>query len=149
MDTHKTGTGMIVAACILGMFILTWFFGDVEKDQRNPNRDPDSLHFVDAVEVTLQRNRQGHYMVIGEINSQPVRSCDSVTEQRDACAGVKERQVDAVHKRVVIADVDFALHYVAWRIIDYSRIPDAAIAHDERGVRHVVYRVACSVHPDG
>jgi aspartyl protease family protein len=72
MDTHKTGTGMIVAACVLGMFILTWFFGDVEKDQRNPNRAPESLHFVDAVEVALQRNRQGHYMAIGEINGQSV-----------------------------------------------------------------------------
>jgi len=72
MDTHKTGTAMIVAACILGMFILTWFFGDMEKDQHNPNRDPDSLHFVDAVEVDLQRNRQGHYMVTGEINGQAV-----------------------------------------------------------------------------
>ena len=72
MDTKKTGTGMIFAACILGMFFLTLFFSNVEKDQHNPNRDPKSHIMQNAVEVELKKNRQGHYLVTGSINHRPV-----------------------------------------------------------------------------
>ncbi|HAK52622.1 MAG TPA: TIGR02281 family clan AA aspartic protease [Gammaproteobacteria bacterium] len=72
MNTKKTGTGMIFAACILGMFALTLFFGNMEKNQHNPNRDPQSHVLQNAVEVTLKKNRQGHYLAAGSINHQPV-----------------------------------------------------------------------------
>lgn len=71
MDSKKIGTGMIFAACVLGMFFLTWFFGDVERGWRNPNDNPQSLVQQDVVEVSLKRNRQGHYMVTGQINGRP------------------------------------------------------------------------------
>ncbi len=72
MDMRKTGTGMIFVSCVLGMFALTWFFGNVEEHQRNPNRDPTSALTSVGVEVYLERNRQGHYMVVGAINGEPV-----------------------------------------------------------------------------
>jgi aspartyl protease family protein len=72
MDMRKTGTGMIFISCVLGMFVLTWFFGGIEQDQRNPNRDPASALTSEGVEVYLDRNRQGHYMVAGGINGQHV-----------------------------------------------------------------------------
>ena len=71
MDTKKTGAGMIFAACVLGMFALTWFFSGVEQDQRNPNREPKSLMSQTTIEVNLKKNRQGHYMVNGQINNRP------------------------------------------------------------------------------
>ena len=72
MDTKKTGTGMIFAACILGMFILTLFFGNVEKDRHNPNRNPHSHVMQNTIEVRLKKNLQGHYLVAGSINHRPV-----------------------------------------------------------------------------
>ncbi len=63
---------MMFLACVIGMFLLTWYFGDVERDRRNPNRSPESLMMQDAIVVSLKRNRQGHYLVVGEINNHEV-----------------------------------------------------------------------------
>jgi len=63
------GTGMMVVACILGMGLLTLFFSEVEEHQRNPNRSPSTQMNAHAIEVTLARNRQGHYVVNGTINN--------------------------------------------------------------------------------
>ena len=72
MNATRTGQGMLTIGAILGMAMLTWFFSGVEENQRNPNRDPDSLIFQETVEVPLKRNRQGHYMVNGSINGRDV-----------------------------------------------------------------------------
>lgn len=72
MDTRRTGQGMMTAGLIMGMVLLTWFFGGVEEKQRNPNMDPQSQVFDRSVEVPLKRNRQGHYLVTGEINGSSV-----------------------------------------------------------------------------
>ena len=70
---HKTssrlGNGMIAAAFIVGLLLLTTFFdGELEAD-RNPNSDP--LANTDSngtTEVILQSNRQGQYVMTGAIN---------------------------------------------------------------------------------
>ena len=72
MSTKKIGQGMFVTAFLLGIALLTVFFGDVEKRQRNPNQDPESVMLANSVEVDLKRNRQGHYVVPGAINNHPV-----------------------------------------------------------------------------
>lgn len=72
MDTGKTGQGMMTIGVILGMAMLTWYFAGVEDRQRNPNSDPQSLVFEQSVEVPLKRNRQGHYLVNGQINGSEV-----------------------------------------------------------------------------
>jgi len=56
-------------ACILGMGLLTLFFSEAQEEQRNPNRSPSTLKNAQALEVTLERNRQGHYLVNGTINN--------------------------------------------------------------------------------
>ena len=63
------GTGMMAIACILGMGLLTLFFSEAEEQQRNPNRSPSTQISAQALEVTLERNRQGHYLVNGTINN--------------------------------------------------------------------------------
>ncbi len=63
------GTGMMAMACILGMGLLTLFFSEAEEQQRNPNRSPITLKNAQSLEVTLVRNRQGHYLVNGTINN--------------------------------------------------------------------------------
>ena len=63
------GTGMMAIACILGMGLLTLFFSEAKEQQRNPNRSPTTLKNAQSLEVTLDRNRQGHYLVNGTINN--------------------------------------------------------------------------------
>lgn len=72
MNPKKTGTGMMAAACVIALVLMTLFFGEVEERQRNPNQSPESRLAGSAVEVDLARNRQGHYVVTGEINRTPV-----------------------------------------------------------------------------
>ena len=72
MNTTRTGQGMVIIACVIGLAMLTWFFSGVEQRQHNPNDAPDSLVYQNQVEVPLKQNRQGHYIVTGAINGQPV-----------------------------------------------------------------------------
>ena len=72
-EQKRMGGGMIAAMWILFLVLLGFLFNNVLEHQHNPNQqvmtsvDPDG-----SPEVTLQRNRQGHYVTSGEINSQPV-----------------------------------------------------------------------------
>ena len=63
---------MLFIAIIIGMAMMTWFFAGVEERQNNPNTNPVSLIGEDNIEVPLQRNRFGHYLVKGQINDSPV-----------------------------------------------------------------------------
>ena len=63
---------MMTVGVVLGMVILTFLFGGVEEHQRNPNSDPTSLVYSEGIEVPLKRNRQGHYMLVGQINGEDV-----------------------------------------------------------------------------
>lgn len=63
---------MIFIACVIGMALLTLFFGEVEERQFNPNQNPSSLVNAQVTEVRLERNRYGHYVVTGTINNLPV-----------------------------------------------------------------------------
>jgi aspartyl protease family protein len=72
-DPQQTmGKGMMAIAWILAIVILTWIFGMWEQDQYNPNRSPESVKSKHAIEVSLQRNRQGHYLANGSVNQVPV-----------------------------------------------------------------------------
>lgn len=62
---------MIALACIIGLGLLTIFFGEVEEHRRNPNQEPDSRIGANMIEVALDQNRQGHYVVTGAINGIP------------------------------------------------------------------------------
>ena len=72
MNTTKTGQGMMAVGMIIGLVVLSSFFGAFEENKRNPNRDPISNVSGGSVEVQLRRNRQGHYVVTGEINNRSV-----------------------------------------------------------------------------
>lgn len=65
------GQGMMIVAFIIALGLLTMFFADIQESQYNPNQAPLSSPAGNAVEVALLRNRQGHYVVTGEINQQP------------------------------------------------------------------------------
>ena len=71
--TSVLGKGMIIAASILLLFLLTIFFQQALKKQRNPNQQVISkISTNDVRTVTLKRNRNGHYVATGIINNHPV-----------------------------------------------------------------------------
>ncbi|MGA7801419.1 MAG: TIGR02281 family clan AA aspartic protease [Gammaproteobacteria bacterium] len=69
----RLGKGMIAAAWILVLVVLTMIFNGYLAGQRNPNRDPETRRDADgAAEVVLKANRDGHYVATGRINGQAV-----------------------------------------------------------------------------
>ena len=66
------GRGMVIAAWILLLVLLTLFFNDRLERQKNPNRQLATATTDGIPEVRLQRNRFGHYVATGSINGEPV-----------------------------------------------------------------------------
>lgn len=52
--------------------IITFGFNDFLENQANPNQQVNSHFSNNTVEVVLQQNNYGHYVVNGEINNAPV-----------------------------------------------------------------------------
>lgn len=52
--------------------LATFYFGRWETAQYNPNRTPQSVRGADFIEVRLAGNRQGHYLMEGQIDGQTV-----------------------------------------------------------------------------
>ncbi len=69
---QRMGRGMIWVSMIVALGLLTWFFSDVIDQRNNPNSNVQGVVLENAVEVSLQRNRYGHYVATGYINDQSV-----------------------------------------------------------------------------
>ena len=71
MNPHRrSGMTMLAIAWVLIMAGLYWFFGGWEARQSNPNTA--RVLNQQQGELTLTRNRAGHYVADGEINGRPV-----------------------------------------------------------------------------
>jgi aspartyl protease family protein len=71
--TTNFGKGFVWIAWTIGLALLVFVFQDLLDDQYNPNQDPKlSLQSNGQAEVTLQQNRQGHYLSNGAINGEKV-----------------------------------------------------------------------------
>jgi len=72
-DTNKLARLFIWLSWCLGLMLMVYVFQDVLDDQQNPNRSPEKSYADSGqAEVILQQNRQGHYLVKGEINRSSV-----------------------------------------------------------------------------
>jgi aspartyl protease family protein len=60
---QRLGKGMIIAAWVLLLLLLTWFFNDRLDAQRNPNRQLATATATEIPEVRLVRNRFGHVSI--------------------------------------------------------------------------------------
>ena len=69
-SVRRSGMTMLAVAWVMIMAGLYWFFGGWEAKQSNPNTA--SVLGQQQGELTLQRNRAGHYVADGEINGRPV-----------------------------------------------------------------------------
>jgi len=71
-SSKPLGKGMISAAWVLLLVMLTWFFGGGLESDHRPNHDPQSQTHENYREVILKRSRNGHYVAQGKINGQDV-----------------------------------------------------------------------------
>lgn len=72
-NSSPVGKGMIYAAWIIALLMLTWLFNNYLERQHNPNQTVSSqLHKNDVHEVILKQNHQGHYIATGFINHHQV-----------------------------------------------------------------------------
>jgi len=70
---NRLGKGMIIAAWIMALGMLTLFFNGVLDHQYNPNQQLNTTGLPDEPqEVVLVRNKYGHYVATGEINNEAV-----------------------------------------------------------------------------
>ena len=72
-NSRKIGTGMAIAAWILLLGMATLYFDRFLEQQRNPNNSVVTFEKNGTREISLQRNRQGHYVTSGEINGSKVQ----------------------------------------------------------------------------
>jgi aspartyl protease family protein len=68
----RIGSGMVIAAWIIGLGLLTLIFSGLLSRQQNPNSELVSRRSGNRIEVVLDRNRDGHYVATAEINRVPV-----------------------------------------------------------------------------
>ncbi|SEJ55102.1 aspartyl protease family protein [Pseudomonas sp. NFR16] len=70
---RRAGRLMLIIVWAAGLFLATRFFGDWEQRQENPNTSVTSRQGDGYVEVQLTSNRQGHFVMSGQIDSHPVQ----------------------------------------------------------------------------
>ena len=69
----RVGKGMVYVAWGLALAMLTLLFSNILERDRNPNPSPNAVVGKDgSLQVSLRRNRAGHYVAAGLINDQPV-----------------------------------------------------------------------------
>lgn len=68
----RTGFGMMLAAALGLLGLLTWFFSGQIDQRVNPNQRVQSAVVNGAVEVTLLADRRGHFIATGGINGREV-----------------------------------------------------------------------------
>ena len=67
------GRGMMIAAWVVGLGLLTLLFDGQLAKRVNPNQNPEgAVDAGGAREVVLQRNARGHYVASGRINGRRV-----------------------------------------------------------------------------
>jgi aspartyl protease family protein len=72
-EQKRMGLAMQIFAWVVFLGLGAFYFSDVLEKQFNPNQSLQTHYTQDGVrEVTLQRNKFGHYVTSGEINGQSV-----------------------------------------------------------------------------
>jgi len=72
-QNKQIGKGMIIIAWVLIFSMMIWFFGVLEKNERNPNQNVSTQVLSGGrKEVVLQSSTYGHYVAIGKINDTEV-----------------------------------------------------------------------------
>ena len=70
--SRKTGSWMTFVAWIVFIAFLGYLFNHFIQKQNNPNQSVSTAIVNGVKEITLTRNKHGHYVANGEINGQSV-----------------------------------------------------------------------------
>lgn len=73
-SNSSRGIGLVMALlafATLAVLMVFWAQGQIDQ-RRNPNRDLQSVHTSESIEVTLQPTHGGHYIAGGTINGRAV-----------------------------------------------------------------------------
>jgi aspartyl protease family protein len=71
-STQRIGKIMMILAWVAGLSLAAMWFSGLEERRINPNQTPESITTDRAIEVRLQSNAQGHYLLGGQINGRDV-----------------------------------------------------------------------------
>lgn len=71
-STQRIGKVMMILAWVIGLGLAAMWFSGVEEQRLNPNRAPESIATDGGIEVHLESNPQGHYLMTGAINGREV-----------------------------------------------------------------------------
>ena len=71
-STRKLGNTFTWLGWIIGFFMLALLFDKILDRQNNPNQNVTTVQDGSRQEIALIRNRHGHYLLNGYINSQEV-----------------------------------------------------------------------------
>ncbi len=71
-EQKRMGKYMIIGMWVLLVVLLTLMFSNILERQYNPNQNLASQQGASGAEVSLKRNKYGHYVASGLINGQPV-----------------------------------------------------------------------------
>ena len=71
-EQKRMGKYMIIGMWIVLVALLTLMFSNILQRQYNPNQQLSSQQGARNAEVSLKRNKFGHYVATGMINRQPV-----------------------------------------------------------------------------
>lgn len=66
------GKGMMIAAWVISLGLLSLLFSGLLERRNNPNTHPTIRHESNLVTLTLRRNPGGHYVAQGQINGHGV-----------------------------------------------------------------------------
>ncbi|CAH0991361.1 hypothetical protein SIN8267_01464 [Sinobacterium norvegicum] len=72
-SSRSMGTAMLIVAWVILLGLLGWAFSSILDHQENPNQQPTSHSSNNTTTLTLQSNRQHHYVTRGVINNQSVK----------------------------------------------------------------------------
>jgi len=68
-DTKPLGIVMLVISMLIGLGLLTQLFQNILDKQYNPNQSVQTSHLNhNFIEISLKRNRAGHYVGTGTVN---------------------------------------------------------------------------------
>jgi len=71
-QTQRLGKVMMYLAWAAGLFLAVQWFAAFEERKYNPNQQPQAQTTDEGIEVRLQANPQGHYLLKGQINGADV-----------------------------------------------------------------------------
>ena len=128
-STAKIGTGMTIAACVIALLLTSWYFDGFFNREYNPNQDVATRELDGRKEITLKRNRRGHYVSSGKINNTDVRFMLDTGATHVSIPGDVARQLELQAGNRQIVNTANGRIYVYATALDKIQIGDIVLSN--------------------